>query len=503
MNVKLVLPRLRGLACLCVWACAGAAGSSLAAPPDWMEWLGTPWHDPLLTRPPQLDTGLLLPGGSAPPLCAGTLPELAQALDLQDAVDIALCQHPQLRSATASIEKSAAQVGEARAAYLPSAQLGRSETTERTHNPHMPSGMRDTERMRDSDFFTLTWRLLDFGTRDAQRRAANALLESALASRDAVVQHALAKVVATYFEAQTAAAVLQSRQEHEALAQRSLLTSRLREARGAAARSDTVQAEMALARAELDRHRAQRTQQRALAALALAMGVPDAVLPAQGLRLEPALPPVQAQWQRDLQRWLALAQNQHPSLLAARAQLRQVREQWQASRADGFPTLDFSYGLYQNGRPNQSVFAAPAEQTVSSVTLKIPLFEGFSRTYKVRGAAAQVALKEAELQETENRVLAEVREAHADAESAVLTLAASQTLQDSAQDAVQLVQQQYDRGVLDILALLGVQRSLSEAQQERIRALSDWHSARLRLLAQVGGLGRGLTPESVLLLPEP
>jgi outer membrane protein len=45
-----------------------------------------------------------------------------------------------------------------------------------------------------------------------------------------------------------------------------------------------------------------------------------------------------------------------------------------------------------------------------------------------------------------------------------------------------------DRG--DILEFLSTQSALSDAQQERIRSLAEWRSARLRLLAAAGMLGR-------------
>lgn len=485
----------------CVVGWAVLTGSGIAAERHWMDWVGTPWIDPLLVRPPQLDTELVLPGDTWSQVCDPAGPDLRRALRLQDAVDIALCVHPQLRYAAAGIEKSAAQVGEARAAYLPNLQLGHSQTTEHIHNARLSGARRDLERMRDADFASLTWRLLDFGTRDAQRRAANALLESALANRDAVVQRTLARVISAYFEARISSAALLARQEYEALARKTWQTSQQREALGAASHSDSLQALIAFSRAELDRHRALRAQQRAEVALVQAMGLPDASVPAQGMRLAQDLSEPHVALGRDLSDWLAVTEAEHPALVAVRAQLQQVREQLVAVRAEGFPTLDFSHGLYRNGRPNQSVFSEPSEQTVSSVTLKVPLFEGFSRTYKVRGAEAQLAQKEAEVLEIQNRVLGEVRDAHADAESAAHSLLVSRKLLDTSLEALQLVQKQYDRGVVDILAVLGVQRALAEAQQERIRCLSDWHSARLRLLAQTGGLGRGGVTQEALLLP--
>jgi outer membrane protein len=120
----------------------------------------------------------------------------------------------------------------------------------------------------------------------------------------------------------------------------------------------------------------------------------------------------------------------------------------------------------------------------------IPIFDGFSRTYKVRGAQAQAEQKEAELADTEQQVLMEVVKAHADAESALQNLQASETLLAAAQDSFAASHRRYDKGAADILEMLNTQSLLSDAQQERIRCLAEWHSSRLRLLASAGMLGR-------------
>ncbi|WP_353507256.1 MULTISPECIES: hypothetical protein [unclassified Variovorax] len=40
-----------------------------------------------------------------------------------------------------------------------------------------------------------------------------------------------------------------------------------------------------------------------------------------------------------------------------------------------------------------------------------------------------------------------------------------------------------------MLEILGTQKALAEAQQERIRCLSEWRSASLRVVAAAGRLG--------------
>jgi len=86
--------------------------------------------------------------------------------------------------------------------------------------------------------------------------------------------------------------------------------------------------------------------------------------------------------------------------------------------------------------------------------------------------------------------LSEIAKAHADAVAALRNLDNVQKLIEAAQDALETVRRKYDRGIADILDMLNVQLALADAQQERIRSLSEWRSARLQLLANTGVIGR-------------
>ncbi|WP_420993017.1 TolC family protein [Cupriavidus sp. 30B13] len=452
---------------------------------DWADLATTPFADPLLARPPRLDAGQLLPGDAQVHVCEGGHDSTAP-LTLSQAVDLALCHNPRVQSAWAAIKVQAAQLGEARAAYLPTVTVGVSDLRQKTRYPDSRV-LADAERKSRTQYATLTWRLLDFGGRGANRRSASALLDAALASHDAVLQEMLANVIGAYFDAQTAKATREAKEKGKALAQQTWETARKREARGAGAQSDTLQAKMALAKAELESGRAIGGHERSLAALGVALGLPAEMLGTRDrLTLAQDYLDTEDALRQDLSDWLALAQEHHPSLVAASAQVASAKERLTVTRSEGLPTLDFTQSRYLNGRPSQGLSATQTEESVVGITVNFSLFEGFGRTYKVRGAQAQIEVKEAELRDTRNRVLGEVVKAHADAVAALRNLDASARLIDASQDALDNVQRKYDRGIVDILEMLSVQMARADAAQERVRALSEWRSARLRLLASAG-----------------
>lgn len=448
-------------------------------------------EDPLFTRPDVLELGATLPGDTSALTCGSQIQSfneskehLLEPLALATAVDMALCRNPQIKAAWAAIKLQAGAVGEARAAYLPTLNA----TVSKLHNvTSYPDGnLPDVLNEGRTKYANLTWRLFDFGTRSANREAANQLLVAALASHDAALQKVLTSVVGAYFDAVTAQATWRTKTQAVEFAAGTLQTSQRREARGVAALSDTLQAQTALAKAKLAMSRAQGDVQKTRSVLLYAMGLPTAT----AVTLPDELTATQAPNVNDLTQWLNEAQVKHPAIAAARAQFAASQAKVRAVQAEGLPTLDYTQNHYENGYPNQGLSATNSTVNTVGFTLNVPLFEGFARTYKVRGAQAQSEQSEAQLQDAELQILMEVVKAHADAQSSFENLYASQRLLEAAQAALQSSQKRYDKGAADVLELLATQGALADAQQERVRCLSDWRSARLRLMSSAGVLGR-------------
>ena len=458
-------------------ACGLVAVGLLASP------CGASDFDPLLAIPDVLETGVALPGDSVPPTCPVEL-DSTQPLTLGVAVDVALCSNAQIRAAWASIKVQAGTLGEARAAYLPTASISMGRTADEMRYPG--TSVAPSTVQASTLNAGLNWRLLDSGTRGANLSQAESLLAAALASHDAAIQKALGVVIQTYFDALTARALVAAKVEGEQLAAQTLASAQRREAKGAVSRSDSLQAATAHARAVLERGRAESSYRRAVALLAYAMGRSNdgtvALSEDNDNVVETELAP--------LVRWLDTARKSHPALLTARAQLEAARSKADATSAEGLPTVDLSSNYYQNGRPGQALTPTRVHESTVGIVLTVPIFEGFARSYKVYGAQAQVEQKAAELADMEGQILLEVIKTHADASAAVSNLNASKDLLLAAQDALSVAQRKYDKGAADVLEALNAQSALADARQERIRALSEWRSARLRLQTSTGRLGR-------------
>lgn len=454
----------------------------LPAKPALSFQLSDPIEDPLLTRPPVLASGPTLPDQSQ--IICPASPDLQQALGLSDVIDIALCHNPKIKQAWAGIKIQASTVGQARASYLPKLNATFSPQQTQTKYPEYSSA--NNTNSGNMAYASFTLRLFDFGGRDSNRMSANLLLEAALSTHDASIQKAMAGVIGSYFDVMTANATRLAKQQSVKFALESLESTVRRERKGASDKSDTLQAQTALSKAELSSARAEGNYRKALASLIFSMGLPTETK----LQLKAPQESVSHQVIKDLDSWLEQAQKEHPAIKTARAQWLSSKEKITAVRSEGLPTVDFVANFYQNGYPNQGLQPTQSNTSTVGVVLNIPIFDGFDRTYKIREAEARAEQSLAQMEETKQQILTEIVKSHADAVSSLTNLESSEKLLEASKRAVDSAVKRYNTGEGNILELLSTQTALAEAQQERIRCISEWRSSRLRLLADSATLGR-------------
>lgn len=440
--------------------------------------------DPLHALPNRLEVAAALPGDASALDCSTIANRAPRTLGLPDAVDLALCHNPQVQASWAAIKLQAALRGQSKAAWLPTANATISDLRNRTTYPTAPA--LDSSSSGRTAYVGVTWRIFDFGARAADTESASRLLDAALANQDAALQKALSDVIAAYFDAASTRAAMRSRGDATRYAQLTLEATSRREAKGVAASGDTLQAKAALAKARLSEQRAVGDYRKAISVLLYACGLP---LDSEFALVEEA-DTVPASAVAELDDWLDITMTKHPAIRAARAQVDAAEAKVQSVRTQGMPSIDFTANYYKNGYPNQGLQPTRTGTTTVGITLNIPLFEGFARTYQVRAAQAQVDQSRAQLVDTQLQLASTVVKDHADAVATLANLESSAQWQAAANLAFDSAQRRYDKGAADILELLSAESSLADAQQERIRCLAEWRSARLRIFADSGVLGR-------------
>ena len=405
--------------------------------------------------------------GEAP--CATALP--ATALSAIDAVDLALCNHPQTREVWAAARAQAALVGVARGAWLPGLS-GTAGTTRFAYD--------DNPYTRNSAALTLSWLLLDFGQRSASVENARQLLNAAAATQDATVQTLFLAALQTYYAAQAAQAAVLSAGEAERAARESFQAADARYAVGVATPADRLQAQTAWSQATLNRIKAEGDARNAYGALAnaLGFGAQQALTLAE---LPPA--PVETAFQKEVDALIAEAQARRPDLKAAEAQLKAAEAGVDVARAQGRPTVSLSGGPVWQHTPGTTT-----QGNTIGLTLNVPLFAGFDTTYRVRSAEATVDVRAAQRDRIRNQIALDVWRAYQSLTTATQSLRTTADLVASAEQSAKVALGRYKAGVGTILDVLSAQSALAGARLQRIQAQLDWNVYRAALAQAMGAL---------------
>lgn len=452
--------------------------------------------DPFLTHSKIASsvTGSMLDEDDASTPCVFASP--AQPLELPEAVERALCNNPQTRAAWAGAKMQTAQLGVARSAYMPAigATLAYSKQKNITRygdSRYAPLNS-EAKPTLTSGSLKMSQVLTDFGLRSANLDQAMALLDAANASHDAALQIAFVNAAQAYFDTQTAQAVLEASREAEHAARESFNAAAAKYKAGIGALTDQLQAQVAYSKASLERVSAEGELKNAQGTLATAMGLSattDLVLP----RRREGLP--DTAFVKPADELIEEAKQHHPTLLAAQAEVTAARAKIAATRAEGRPTVTLTAELGRTEQENQPPAVGYSPTDISNRTnslgiqMNIPLFEGFGRNYRTQTAQGQAEIKAAELSRLEQQISLEVWKSYQALRTENENMKAADVLVSSARQSFLVAQGRFKAGVGNILELLSAQSAVAGAEQQRIKSVSNWHTARLKLAANIGKLG--------------
>jgi len=181
---------------------------------------------------------------------------------------------------------------------------------------------------------------------------------------------------------------------------------------------------------------------------------------------------------------MAQAERQRPDLAAARAQVQAAIDNIEVARAAGRPSIAIAASrdrIDTAGLPLQNY-------SQIGVTLTVPIFTGFSVTYGVRQAQANLETSESTAEQVRLQVTLDVWNGYYGLDSANKLLAASATLLKTAQTNQEVALGRYKAGVGSIVDLLTALVAYAEALQSRISAEQSWQVARAQLVLAIGRL---------------
>lgn len=404
-----------------------------------------------------------------------------RSLTFTAAVELALCENPQTRTAWAQAHEQAAALGQAESAWLPQIAANGSETRETGQHADANGNIVTSTQNTTDAAVNLTWTLYDFGSRTGKIDSARSLLSAASATASSVVQQTVRSVVQTYYGVVAEDAAVVAAKSIEGLSLHSLQIARALQAGGAGTLGDVLQAQTAYEQYVLARVQAEAADKTAQGTLAVTLGKPAD----QTFALAPDKVPTEVQAlgarMADL---MKEASRQRPDLAAARFQRDAAQANIGVARAVGLPNIQV--GVQHHFTATTSV--PNLNYNEFGVTINVPIFTGFSVTYGVRQAQAALQVSEANLQQVELAVTQDVWNGYYNIESANEQLVASADLLKTAAQNEQVSVGRYQAGVGSIVDVLTAQSALATAQQVRIQAELGWFVARSQLAFALGRL---------------
>lgn len=447
--------------CLLVGVCACASGCAGVDPFEVEE--GIPVESASKYWAPPAHGPSLAPARVAPDLEKGPL-------DLADCILIAMANNPRTRVSWQSTRSAAALVGQARALYFPQVDFTTGAERQKFLSQTDVGFENIYYRSRRTASFGVRQLLLDGGFRRAQVEAAEAGLRSADFRHNALLldlalatEIAYYRLLATQSLLEVADHTVEQRAKHLDLAQKRRDAGRGRQVEVLQAASEKADAELALVEG--------RNQVRIMRGrLASIMGLPVSSV----LRIVEIPEEAHEVEKEDVGRLLKEAALNRPMLQSAVAEVERARQALDSEKAMRWPELNAaaSYGWADwHWPPDYS------DEWAFSMTLSIPIFSGFQRTYRIRQAEAQLEATVAAYERVLRDAELEVWEAYSGLLRAEEALNAAETFLQSSRETVNVTEREYEQGRATIVELIDAQNNLTRALSRKVTVRLDWYVA--------------------------
>jgi outer membrane protein TolC len=418
-----------------------------------------------------------------------------EPLSLDQAVETALKNHPNLKAADSQVEGAQANVLKSRSGFLPKVTL--SETWSKTDNPLMVLGAKlNQETVTPSDFdpavmndpdplsnyntrLSVIQPVFNGGKEYLGIKQAKLASEAASQDRARARQETVFNVVKAYYGLLLA-------KEYDKVAIQSLETSaanvKLAEARfkaGTVLQSDLLRAKVQYAEVKEMASRSENGVKLAAANLNFAMGVPqDAQYAFEGA--------LSAQDMKEgLDEMISGAFSLRPDLYAVGLNRKNAEANISQARTDYIPSLNLMGQVDWN---SDRIAGNDAKSWAVMAVLQWNLFDGLVTTSRVREATANAGRMRAMEEQMRSGVQLQVRQAYYNLAASIDRIAATSSSVQEAEEGFRIVQKRYEAGMTTLVDVLGAENALIRAKTGAIQALYDNNIAAAELKLAAGAL---------------
>lgn len=407
--------------------------------------------------------------------CSMELPK--ENISLPLAMEYAVCQNPRLKAGYLSTQVSSAQYGQSLSSYMPDI----SGSARLSHSGSKKDGFSSEDSSNSSLSLSLNWLVFDFGGRTATSDKFELYLKSALSTYDNSLQSLLYSVADTYWAVLSAEEKYEGLQESEKSYQKSFEEANSRYELGLVPLSDKLQAETAYKQAQLASNVARKNIALQRGNLANLLNLP----PYTHFKLvRPSKKITDKDDVGKIENLIKTALEQRPDFKAATQKKEASLQDVRIAKSEWMPSISASASGSIDNRFNHG-----GETTYSGsagLTLSLPIFSGFSQSYKIGQAEYAYQQASQELIDTKNAIENEVWSAVQDYKTSLESFQISKTLLSSAKENERVAFASYKVGKVNIITLLDAQSSLAEARIEHSTSFYNFLTAKSNLSKALG-----------------
>ncbi len=416
-------------------------------------------------------------------------------LTLGSAILSAITHNPEIIAAKSRIEASSERIVQARSGMLP--QINFTESFQRTTNPMWAFGTKlNQENINQQDFapdllndpdplnnfasrIWMAWPLFDAGQTWYGLRQAGADKTAAEWAFDRTRQEVIYKTIEAYTDLLLARDSVTVVEHAVNTAKTHLRMVENRFQNGLVVKSDVLRTRVHIAELEQDQVTARSRVATARAALNLVMGrrTDLEAMPADKLSATP-FP------QKPLAEWVQTALTHRPDLKQVQSRLDMAELEIKKSRAAHWPFLDVN-GAYEM---NSEDFGDQAENYTIGANITFNLFSGLRTSARTREAVNLVGEARANQQGLIQQARLETEKSYYDLLSADSRLISAKLSTELAEEALRIIRDRYENGLLNIDSLLDSELALYRAGNNYCSALKDHVQARAGMALATGGL---------------
>jgi outer membrane protein len=404
-------------------------------------------------------------------------------LTLEQAVALAIKNHPQVAAARNVALASGQHVVEARSQYYPTIS-GEITGTQAIANSRIGAGFLQASSLfdRNGEGVQFTQLVTDFGRRSSLVANSRLLAQAADQTTQATTFDVVYGVNKAYFGVLEAQAYV--RVADETVHARQTLTDQVVALANANLKSqvDVEFAQVNLSQAKLMLIRAQDTVKRAYADLARALGQDVAVEYQLAETPEAPAPP------DSTDPLVNEAIQNRPELHDLRLRLEAAQRFEDAERDLKHPIVSMVGVGGALPYINQSPRVAPYGYEGVGLNIEIPVFNGHLFSARAQAAHYESLAEDQRLRDEQQRIELDVRTAWVAASTAYQSIPVTIQYMRQAQLALELAQGRYQLGLSSIVEITQAQLNLTQAQIENVNAKYDYQSAYAGLQYTIGAL---------------